>query len=192
MLCRGIFQKNITQDTALITMSHRFCCFAVVTLFPMFWFSSGMAQTPSAKASLSVQGRLTVYKNVVALRGKSFNESRIIVIATERPLTAVQFEQVLNANAEETMTLESSPSYIKASFKEDGSLRYLVGDGGGAVFSKKAESSQAALQGKAMITGDRVQGEVLLSEPGDYPKELVLTFDLPIVTTVPEAQAAPE
>ncbi|MCE9610624.1 MAG: hypothetical protein K8R23_10560 [Chthoniobacter sp.] len=32
----------------------------------------------------------------------------------------------MKANAEETMNLESSPSYIKASFKEDGTLRYLV------------------------------------------------------------------
>lgn len=180
------------QDKHLITMCSRFCCFALASLLPLLWLSSGLAQTPSAKASLSVQGRLTVYKNVVVLRGKSYNESRIIVIATEQPLTAVQFEQVRKANAEETMTLDSSPSYIKASFKEDGSLRYLVGDGGGAVFSKKAEPSQTMLQGNATITGDRVQGEVTLNEPGDYAKEVVLTFDLPIVSEVPASPAAAE
>jgi len=87
------------------------------------------------------------------------------------------------------MTLESSPSYIKASFKEDGTLRYLVGDGGGAVFSKKNEPSQTILQGKATITGDRVRGEVTLNEPGDYAKVAKLTFDLPIVTEAPAAQA---
>jgi len=148
-----------------------------------------MAQA-TAQASLSVQGRPTVFSSVVALRGKTFNESRIIVIATSKPLTATQFQQVQKANAEETMTLESSPSYIKASFKEDGTLRYLVGDGGGAVFSKKAEPSQTMLQGKATITGDRVRGEVTLNEPGDYAKQVKLTFDLPIVTEAPTAQAA--
>lgn len=144
-----------------------------------------MAQAASAQASLSVQGRLTVYPSVVALRGKSFNESRVIVIATIKPLTAKQFAQVLKANAEETMTLDSYPSYIKASFKEDGTLRYLVGDGGGAVFSKKAEPTQNMLQGKATVTGDRVRGEVTLNEPGDYAKEVKLAFDLPILTEAP-------
>ena len=149
-----------------------------------------MAQAASAQASLSVQGRQTVYQSVVALRGKSLNEGRIIVIAISKPLTASQFQQVLKANAEETMNLESNPSYIKASFKEDGTLSYLVGDGGGAVFSKKAEPSQKFLQGKATIAGERVRGEVTLNEPGEYSKEVKLTFDLPIVTEAPTAQAA--
>ena len=140
-----------------------------------------------ASASLSVQGRATVYNSVVALRGKSLNDPRIIVIATVKPLTAKQFEQVQKANAEDTMTLEGYPSYIKASFKEDGTLRYLVGDGGGAVFSKKNEAGNTILKGQATITGDRVKGEVTLNEPGDYAKEAKLVFVLPIVTAAPVA-----
>jgi hypothetical protein len=162
---------------------------AVAVLLASICHASGMAQETSAQASLSVQGRPTVYHSVVALRGKALNDRRIIVIATVKPLTANQFQQVVKANAEETMTLESSHSYIKASFKEDGTLRYLVGDGGGAVFSKKNEPSQTILQGKATITGDRVRGEVTLNEPGDYAKVAKLTFDLPIVTEAPAAQA---
>lgn len=144
-----------------------------------------MALQTSAQASLSVQGRATVYPHLIALRGKSLNDPRIIVIATVTPLTANQFQQVLKANAEDTMTLDASPSYIKASFKEDGSLRYLVGDGGGMVFSKKNEPSQSILQGKATVKGDRVSGEVTLNEPGEYSKVAKLTFDLPIVTEAP-------
>lgn len=147
-----------------------------------------MAQDTSAQASLSVQGRPTVYNSVVALRGKGHNDPRIIVIATVKPLTAKQFEQVVKADAEETQDLEGYISYIKASFKEDGTLSYLVGDGGGAVFSKKNEASQTILQGKATITGDRVKGEVTLNEPGDYAKVAKLTFDLPIVTEAPAAK----
>lgn len=147
-----------------------------------------MAQAPSAQASLSVQGRPTVYHSLVALRGKSLNDPRILVIATVKPLTAKQFQQVQKANAEETQDLEGYVSYIKASFKEDGTLRYLVGDGGGAVFSKKNEATQTILQGKATITGDRVRGEVTLNEPGDYAKVAKLVFDLPIVTEAPVAK----
>src|SRR4030095_13873654 len=96
----------------------RFCrSVALAVLFASICHASGMAQETLAQASLSVQGRTTVYHNVVALRGKSLNDRRIIVIATVKPLTANQFQQVVKANAEETMTLESSPSYIKASFK---------------------------------------------------------------------------
>lgn len=142
----------------------------------------------TAQASLSVQGRPTAYPHVVALRAKSFNESRVIVLATEKPLTAKQFEQAMKANAEETMNLESSPSYLKASFKEDGTLRYLVGDGGGAVFSKKNEPDQSILKGKATITGDRVKGEVTLNEPGDYSKVAKLVFELPILKEAPAAK----
>lgn len=149
---------------------------------------SGVSREPSAQASLTVQGRPTVYNHVVALRGKSFNEPRIIVVATVEPLTAKQFEQVVKANAEETMNLEGGPSYIKASFKEDGSLRYLVGDGGGAVFSKKNEPTQDILKGRAMVTGGRVSGEVSLDEPGEYSKQAKLTFDLPILTEAPGAE----
>ena len=149
---------------------------------------SVQAQETKTEASLSVQGRPTVYGSVVALRGKSSNEPRVIVIATVKPLTAKQFEQVLKANAEETMTLEGEPSYIKASFKEDGTLRYLVGDGGGAVFSKKNEATQTILQGKATISGERVVGEVSLNEPGEYAKVAKLVFDLPILTEAPAAK----
>lgn len=163
---------------------------SVVLTFAIVFSGSaiGQAQETSAQASLSVQGRQTVYPNVVALRGKCFDESRIIVIATEKPLTTKQFEQVVKANAEETQTLEGYVSYIKASFKEDGTLRYLVGDGGGAVFSKKNEDSQTILQGKATLTGDRVKGEVTLNEPGDYSKVSKMNFDLPILTAAPAAK----
>jgi hypothetical protein len=156
-------------------------------------FSSALAQTPAPapQASLSVQGRPTVYGSVLALRAKTLNENRIVVIATLKPLTAKQFEQVQKANAEETKDLDGYPSYIKASFTEDGTLRYLVGDGGGAVFSKKNEPSQNALQGKATIIGDRVKGEVSLNEPGEYSKVAKITFDLPIVTEAPPAPTAP-
>jgi hypothetical protein len=166
----------------------RLCYTAVVAA--MICSSSSIAQAPAAQASLSVQGRATVYGSVVALRGKSLNEDRIIVIATTKPLTAKQFEQVQKANAEETKDLDGYPSYIKASFKVDGTLSYLVGDGGGAVFSKKNEPSQNILQGKATIKGDRVVGEVTLNEPGEYSKVAKITFDLPIVTEAPAAPAA--
>lgn len=150
--------------------------------------ASSRAQEAAAQASLSVQGRPTVYESVVAMRVKSFNESRVIVIATAKPLTAKQFEQVQKANAEETQTLDGYVSYIKASFKEDGSLRYLVGDGGGAVFSKKNEADQTILKGSATITGDHAKGEVTLNEPGDYAKVAKITFDLPIIKEAPAAK----
>ncbi len=162
----------------------------VAALLVSIGLGSGIAQEASAQASLSVQGRPAVYHSVVALRGKSFNEPRIVVIATVKPLTAKQFAQVVKANAEETQTLDGDASYIKASFKEDGTLRYLVGDGGGAVFSKKNEATQTILQGKATITGDRVRGEVTLNEPGEYSKVAKLTFDLPIITEAPAPPAA--
>ena len=60
-----------------------------------------------------------------------------------------------------------------------------MGDGGGAVFSKKNETTQTILQGKATITGERVKGEVTLNEPGDYSKVAKLTFDLPILKEAP-------
>ena len=163
---------------------------SVVVTFAIAFSSPaiGQAQETTAQASLSVQGRQTVYPNVVALRGKCFDESRLIVIATEKPLTPKQFEQVVKANAEETQTLEGYVSYIKASFKEDGALRYLVGDGGGAVFSKKNEATQTILKGKATLTGDRVKGEVTLNEPGDYSKVSKMAFDLPILTEAPAAK----
>lgn len=159
---------------------------AVAALLLLICPVSGGAQdkdTP-AQASLSVQGRETVYNSVVALRGKKLNEPRIVVIATVKPLTAKQFEQVQKADAEETQTLDGYVSYIKASFKEDGTLRYLVGDGGGAVFSKKNEAGNTILKGQATIAGDRVKGEVTLNEPGDYSKVAKLVFDLPIVAGV--------
>jgi hypothetical protein len=40
------------------------------------------------------------------------------------------------------------------------------------------------LQGQATVSGDRVKGEVTLKEPGEYSKEVTLTFDLPILTEV--------
>jgi hypothetical protein len=173
---------NLGMDTQLL----RVVVFSVLVV--LIGQISATAQEASAQASLSVQGRPTTYNHVVALRGKSLNDTRIVVIATVEPLTPKQLQQVFKANAEETMTLDGSPSYIKASFKEDGALRYLVGDGGGAVFSKKNEASQSILKGQATITGDRVKGEVTLNEPGEYSKVAKLTFDLPILKEAPAAE----
>lgn len=170
-------------------MFHRLFRFvAVVALVSSICPGSALAQESPAQASLSVQGRPTVYKSVVALRGKAQGDPCIVVIATVKPLTAKQFEQVVKADGQETQTLEGYISYIKASFTEDGTLRYLVGDGGGAVFSKKNEPTQTILQGKATVTGDRVKGEVTLNEPGEYSKVAKLTFDLPIITEAPAAK----
>lgn len=165
-----------------------FCSLAVTSLLAAPLQTPGWTQDATSEASLSVQGRPTVYHSVVALRGKKGTEPRIVVVATVEPLTAKQFEQVSKANAEETQDLAGYVSYIKASFKEDGTLRYLVGDGGGAVFSKKNEADQTILHGKATITGDRIKGEVSLNEPGDYAKVAKLVFDVPIVAEAPAAK----
>jgi hypothetical protein len=58
------------------------------------------------------------------------------------------------------------------------------------VVSHKPVAVAAGMEGKATITGNRVRGEVTLNEPGDYAKVVKLTFDLPIVTDAPTAQAA--
>lgn len=79
-------------------------------------------------------------------------------------------------------------SYIKASFTEDGTLRYLVGDGGGAAFSMKNEPTKSHLQTKATISGVPVKGEVTLNEQGEYLKVARLVFDWPIFATAPAAK----
>lgn len=46
------------------------------------------AQAPANQGNLNVGGRKIVFKSVVAMRGKSYREGRIIVLATGQPVLA--------------------------------------------------------------------------------------------------------
>ena len=46
------------------------------------------ARAPANQGNLNVGGRKIVFKSVVAMRGKSYREGRIIVLATGQPVLA--------------------------------------------------------------------------------------------------------
>ena len=85
------------------------------------------AQGPVNQGNLSANGRRLVYKSVVAVRGKSDDQNRIIVLATVQPLSAAVLEKVNGKDADENVDAEVEATYLKAIFQEDGSLVGLIG-----------------------------------------------------------------
>lgn len=140
-------------------------------LFPQF----AGAQDAANQGNLNIGGKRAVYKKVLAIRGKSSGENRIIVLATGQTLTADSLKKVKEKDAE-GMDGELDQPYLKAVFLEDGSLQCLAGAGGGSSFMERG----SPLEGKATIADGRIRGAVKLSKPGNFGKEVTLNFDVPI------------
>lgn len=61
---------------------------------------------PVNQGNLSANGRRLIYKSVVAVRGKSDDQNRIIVLATVQPLSAAVLEKVNEKDADENVDAE--------------------------------------------------------------------------------------
>ena len=133
------------------------------------------AQDAAKQGNLNVGGKRAVYKKVLAVRGKSSGENRVIVLATGQTLTADSLKKVKEKDAE-GMDGELDQPYLKAVFLEDGSLQCLVGVGGGSSFLER----ESALEGKATVADGRIRGAVKLIKAGNFAKEVTLNFDVPI------------
>ena len=133
------------------------------------------AQDAANQGNLNVGGKRAVYKKVLAVRGKSSGENRIIVLATWQTLTADLVKKVKDNDAE-GMDGDLDLPYLKAVFLEDGSLQCLVGKGGGSSFLER----KSPLEGKATIADGRIRGAVKLIKTGDFGKEVTFNFDVPI------------
>ena len=140
-------------------------------LFPQI----AAAQDAANQGNLNIGGKRAVYKKVVAVRGKSSGETRILVLATGQTLTADSLKKVKEKDAEGMDDGLDQP-YLKAVFSEDGSLQCLVGIGGGSSFLERAGPAE----GKAVVANGRIRGAVKLIQAGNFAKEVRLNFDVPI------------
>ena len=154
----------------------------VAVIFPEI----ARAQGPANQGNLTVGRRHVVFKSVVAVRGKSSDENRIIVLATGQPVTAVVLKKVKDKDAEENVDAELDAAHLKAVFREDGSLLGLIGRGIGTSFTQRG----SPLEGKATIADGRIRGSVKLIVTGDFGKEATLDFDVPIDAEVKVAGPA--
>ncbi len=134
------------------------------------------AQDPANLGSVNIQGRRAVYKRVLAVRGKSSDENRIIVLATGQPVTAEILKMLKDTDAEESLDGGMDLPYLKATFLEDGTLKCLIGKGGGSSFTERGKS----LEGKAVVAGGRIRGTAKVMTSGTFGKEVTLNFDAPI------------
>lgn len=170
-----------------MTTFQRLRCPAIAALLVAVCFTEiASAQNPASRGALSVGGQRILYKNVVAIRGKSYDENRIIVLATGQQVSAVILKEVKDKDAEDNLDREVEQPYLKAVFQEDGSLRCLIGKGAGTSFLQR----QAPLEGKATIADGRIRGSVKLIQTGAFAKEAVLDFDVPIDAEVKTAGPA--
>ena len=165
--------------------SLRFCQIAAVLLAPLFP-EIASAQSPANQANLNIGGRRIVFKNVVAARGKSYDENRIIVLATGQPVSADVVKKVKAKDAEDNVDGEVGQPYLKAIFQEDGTLRIVFGKGGNSSFGERG----APLEGRATIADGRIRGNVKLVKTGDFAKEIAFNFDVPIDAEVKVAGPA--
>ena len=141
----------------------------------MFFPQVAGAQDAANQGNLNVGGKRAVYKKVLAIRGKSSGENRIIVLATRQTLTADSLRKVKEKDAE-GMDGELDQPYLKAVFLENGELQCLVGVGGGSSFLELG----SAVEGKATVADGRIRGAVKLIKTGNFAKEVTLNFDMPI------------
>lgn len=134
------------------------------------------AQDAANQADLTVGGKHFVYKKVVAVRAKSSEEPRIIVLATGRRVAADLLKKVKETGATEALGCDLDQPYLKVVFSEDGAAQQLEGSGGGTSFTQ----SGGGVEGKATIAGGRIHGTVKLVTTGDFAKDITLAFDVPI------------
>lgn len=156
----------------------------VAFLGALFFPSLAGAQAPANQGNLNIDGRRTVYKKVMAVRGQSSGEKRIIVLATGQTLTPELLKAVKEKDAEGMEGMDQP--YLKAVFSEDGSLQCLVGAGSNSTFLERG----SPLEGQATIADGRIRGTVKLIKPGKFGKEVSLNFDVPIDAEIKPAGPA--
>lgn len=134
------------------------------------------AQDPANQGNLNVRGRRIVLKNVVAVRGKSHDESRVIVLATRTAMSAEALQRIKEKDAEDNVGEEVDGPHLKAAFSEDGTLRCINAHSGNASFGGRG----APLEGKAVIADGKIRGSLKLIEGGDFSKDVSMVFDVAI------------
>jgi len=140
---------------------------------------------PANEATLSSNGKRLVFKNFVAVRGESYKEPRIIVLATGQKISADMLKKVQDKDAEDNVDSELSQPYLKLVFQDDGELRYLIGRGGNFSFMVRLKEDA----GKVAMKDGRVSGTVKYNETGNFAKDAVMTFDLPLGAQAEKPQA---
>jgi hypothetical protein len=173
---------NLPALSRKLTKTIRLAVFATVTLL----FA---APAPANQATVNVSGRNHVFKHVVAVRGKSYGEGRVVVLATGQPISADVLATVRAKDAEDNLDVEVQQHYLKAAFAEDGTLRDLAClHGRGSFSGRKGVTSQAT------IADGRIRGSLSESVTGTFAREVAFTFDVPIdapVTTSAPAKLDP-
>ena len=134
------------------------------------------AQDATNQGSLNANGQRVVFKKVVAVRGKSSGENRVMVLATGQPLTAAVLKKVKEKEAGDSIDGEFDQPYLKAVFLEDGSLETLIGVGRGTSFTQGGSPEE----GKATVADGRIRGAVKVIKSGNFAREVTLNFDVPI------------
>lgn len=138
--------------------------------------STALGEETASQGTLTVKGRKFVFKYVVAMRGESYKEPRIVILATGQKVSSDVIAKVNKIDAEENSDVLIEQPYLKAVFLENGELRCLIGKGGGMSFFNR----QKPLEGKGTIQNGRIKGEVKIVQEGDFAKEASLVFDVRI------------
>ena len=144
------------------------------------------AQDATNLADVTVVGKHAVFKKVVALRAKSSEEPRIVVLATGRQVAAELLKKVQETGATESSGGDLDQPYLKVVFNQNGAAEQLEGSGDGTSYSQ----SGGGVDGKATIADGRIRGTVKLVTTGSFAKNITLTMDLPIDAPPPAAGAA--
>lgn len=158
-----------------IVRTLRIGALAIACAFTSFT-GSAFAEETANVGNIDIKGKKTVFKHVIALRAKSSDENCVVVLATKRALSAELLKKVKEKDVEDSWDSELDQSYIKAVYKEDGTLRSMSGKASNNFFTVNNKS----IEGKAAIAGERISGEAKLSMTGDFAKEALLTFDVAI------------
>lgn len=138
--------------------------------------ASAGAQEAANQAVLTIKGSRTVFKNVTAIRAPFRGEKRIVVLATQRPLTAEVIKKVKEKDTLNSVTDEVNQAYLFFAFDDNGAVESLSGQAGGTSFSQ----SGGGVEGKGTLADGRFRGALKLVTTGSFAKELTMDFDVPV------------
>ena len=154
-----------------------------ILIVPITALTLSLAATTAAhgqdgknEASMTSFGKRAVYKHVAAIRAKSSDENRIVVLAARQRITAEVVKSVKEKDADESMDSKFDMDYVKAVFSEDGKLQRLMAEGNNSSFS----TGGSDVKSTATVVDGRIRGSLHQATEGKFGREVTLAFDAQI------------
>jgi hypothetical protein len=133
---------------------------------------------PSSAGTMRYGSKKTALKHFVAYERKNSDETRMVLLSSDRPIKAADIQKVLDENDGSDDTLRLNQTFLKVIFSPEGEVENCSAETETGFFNTSSD-----LSGEMVRSGDRIHGKVTLSPPKSsrLDADVQLEFNVPLL-----------